>query len=303
MSSETGLQSGRSALAARVSRSVPAGMVGGAVFGVGIRVAMRIAAIAEGEGTEFTIGGTVGIVMVGIIFGAAFGPVAVMVGRSWRRHPVAGAALAGAPLGLALVMLIGGSEIFELGNPMANFLTFGCSGAAFGSITAWRVERRRVESAARPGNGAIVIGTVAATALVSALMAPVTAWVLDRFDGGTRVHPALPTLRDPRVDGLADLIGGAFGALVGGIFIGLALAGILIVVRRYVVASGHPVVAIGILIAGVGLLTLLIPDGPRTTGNTVAVATGVVVTAVLVSIVSVRISRWFEPDVWDAITS
>jgi hypothetical protein len=63
------------------------------------------------------------------------------------------------------------------------------------------------------------------------------------------------------------------------------------------------VVAIGILIAGVGLLTLLIPDGPRTTGNTVAVATGVVVTAVLVSIVSVRISRWFEPDVWDALTS
>ena len=296
------VQSRRSAFAARIGHAVPAGMLGGVAFGIGIRIAMRIAAVMGGQDPEFSIPGTVAILVIGVILGAAFGPVAVVVGGIWRGRPVLGAALVGAGLALSFVVLVGGSEIVDIGVPAVNVLTFGASGAALGATAAWRVASR-AEGVAGAGVGAVLVGTVAATAVVSALTTPPIAWIMDRLDGGTAVHPALPTLRDPRIESLGDIVGGALGALLGGVFVGMALAGVLILARRWVTASGRPVLAIGAIIAVLGGLTLLIPDGPRTTGNTAVIAVGIVVTAAAISSLVVRISRWFQPDLWRAPTS
>ena len=295
------IQTGRTAFAARIGRAVPAGILGGAVFGLGLRIAMRVAALVEGLETGFTVPGTIGIVVMGMIFGAVFGPVAVMIGRLWRGRMVLGATAAGALLGLFFVLAVAGSEITDVGDTAVNLVTFGASGAAFGATTAWAAGRRReIDVPAHSVRGAIVAGTVAATALVSAVGSPITAWILDRFDGGTPVHPQLPTLRDPRVEGLGDLLGGALGGLIGGAFLGLALAGLLLLVRRWVVATDRPVATIGVLLAVLGGLTLLIPNGPRTTGNTAIVAAGIAVMAIAIAWSAVRFSRWFQPDVWGA---
>lgn len=270
------------------------------MFGLGLRIAMRVAAIVEGQDLELTLGGTAFIVVVGVVFGALFGPVAVMPGRLWKRHPVLGSALVGAPVGLAFVVLVGGSEILDVGNPVVNLLTFGSAGAAFGAVAAWRVVRRPGRGAAR---GAIVIGSVGASALALALTTPALAWVLDRIDGGTQVHPKLPGLRDPRIESLGDVLFGALGSLLGGAFAGLALAGVLILGRRIVVASRRPVLTIGGALAALGALTLLIPDGPRDAGNTAVIALGMAAMAVAAGWLVVRISEWFDPDVWGAGTS
>ncbi len=50
-----------------------AGVFGGLVAGVAARIAMHLFAEGIGRATEFTVGGTFGIILVGAIFGAVFG--------------------------------------------------------------------------------------------------------------------------------------------------------------------------------------------------------------------------------------
>ena len=59
-----------------VSRAVFAGLAGGIVLGVGMRVAMRVMAILEGQTPAFGWPGTLGIVLV---FGVMLGPVLGLV--------------------------------------------------------------------------------------------------------------------------------------------------------------------------------------------------------------------------------
>lgn len=64
------------------------GVLGGLVWGIGARIAMRIVALAAHQATGFSIGGTLGILMLGAIFGAPFGLLFATV-RRWL--PDAGA--------------------------------------------------------------------------------------------------------------------------------------------------------------------------------------------------------------------
>lgn len=58
------------------------GVLGGLVWGIGARIAMRIVALAAHQSTGFSIGGTLGILMLGAIFGAPFGLLFATV-RRW----------------------------------------------------------------------------------------------------------------------------------------------------------------------------------------------------------------------------
>lgn len=70
---------------ANVVRSVGVGVLsgigGGLVAGLGARIAMRVVADAIGKFPEFTVEGTLFIVMLGIVIGIAFGLVFVVVKR------------------------------------------------------------------------------------------------------------------------------------------------------------------------------------------------------------------------------
>lgn len=58
------------------------GGLGGLVWGIGARIAMRVVALAAHQATDFSVGGTVGILMMGAIFGAPFGLLFATV-RRW----------------------------------------------------------------------------------------------------------------------------------------------------------------------------------------------------------------------------
>lgn len=49
------------------------GLIGGLVWGIGARIAMRIVVLAAHGRPEFSIGGTLGILMVGAVFGLPLG--------------------------------------------------------------------------------------------------------------------------------------------------------------------------------------------------------------------------------------
>ena len=54
-------------------RGILAGLLSGLMLGIGLRVAMRLVALAAGREPLFTLGGTLLITMVGVVFGAVFG--------------------------------------------------------------------------------------------------------------------------------------------------------------------------------------------------------------------------------------
>ena len=60
---------------------VLSGIVGGLVTGIGARIAMRIVADAIGKFPEFTVEGTLLIIILGMVIGIAFGLVFVAVKR------------------------------------------------------------------------------------------------------------------------------------------------------------------------------------------------------------------------------
>ena len=55
------------------ARGISAGFLSGLILGIGLRLAMRLVALAAGREPLFTLGGTLMIIMVGVVFGAIFG--------------------------------------------------------------------------------------------------------------------------------------------------------------------------------------------------------------------------------------
>jgi hypothetical protein len=72
------------------SIGVLAGMTAGIVWGIGARLAMRLIALADGQTPDFSLGGTLLILMVGAFFGMPFGLILIGSRRlirmpGWRR--------------------------------------------------------------------------------------------------------------------------------------------------------------------------------------------------------------------------
>ena len=79
------------------------GLIGGLVWGIGARIAMRIVVLAAHGRPEFSIGGTLGILMMGAIFGLPLGLAVAGTRRflpGWRLR-------SGLLYGLLMLLLLG----------------------------------------------------------------------------------------------------------------------------------------------------------------------------------------------------
>ena len=56
-----------------------AGLVGGLLWGIGLRLAMRIMALLAGQSPEFSLGGTLIILLVGVFIGIPAGLIFVTI--------------------------------------------------------------------------------------------------------------------------------------------------------------------------------------------------------------------------------
>jgi hypothetical protein len=81
-----------------------AGAVAGLVWGAGARLAMRIVALAEGNPTEFSVGGTIFILLTGAVFGLLLGLLFASV-RRWLPGSGIGKGIAFGSI-LALLLLL-----------------------------------------------------------------------------------------------------------------------------------------------------------------------------------------------------
>lgn len=122
-----------------------AGVLGGAVLGAGSRVVMRVFAILVGQPTEFTVGGSLGLVVFGAIFGLAGGLAYIVV----RRIIPGPWIVPGLAFGLALVGLVlatmGGAGSEGSADPGLATRLFAGLALAYAVFTAWLthlVERR-----------------------------------------------------------------------------------------------------------------------------------------------------------------
>lgn len=131
--------------------SVLAGAVAGILaLGPGMRIAMRLVAIAEPtQSPEFSVGGTIGIVVViGAMFGAIIGVGLVFAQIGLRLSRFGVSALAGLALvgGLAMIPDIR-VELLELGlGAGMNIPLFGVAGFAFGWVEQAVLRRLRFAS-------------------------------------------------------------------------------------------------------------------------------------------------------------
>jgi hypothetical protein len=135
-----------------------AGMIGGIAWGVGARAAMRAIVLTTHQLPQFTLGGTLIILLVGVLFGVpaalVFVPVRrFMPGPAWRRGLVFG----------ALVLAVVGTMLYRSGfqeeAPSASALSlaiglFGALFVLFGLVVAWVHEplNRRLLA---PGQGRV----------------------------------------------------------------------------------------------------------------------------------------------------
>ena len=208
---------------------------------------------------------------------------------------MAGAALVSAAFGLGLVVVASGSEIADIGHPMVNIATFGSAGAALGLVATARIGRSPAIDATARARGATLVGSVFGTAVGLAVSMPALAWVLDRIDGGVQIYPGLPEWRDPRIGDAGEALGTIVGTGMSGVFLGLLLGMALVAMRRRVTSSDRPVRVIASAYAVMTAGLLLLPEGPRTFGNTGVVAVGLLGIAVLIALLTVRFSNWLEP--------
>ena len=63
-------------------RGVLAGLFAGLALGVSLRLSMRVVAIAAGEAPQFSVGGTLIVVGIGIFYGGSFGTLFAVLRRS-----------------------------------------------------------------------------------------------------------------------------------------------------------------------------------------------------------------------------
>jgi len=106
-------------------RGLLAGLAGGILWAVAARLAMRIVAVIDGGGTSFSVGGTIVVLLAGVLIGM---PLALLFALLRRRLPtstVSSGLIAGAILALLLtppIMLLGG-EVLDNGLLTAPVLT------------------------------------------------------------------------------------------------------------------------------------------------------------------------------------
>jgi len=106
------------------------GLIGGVMWGVGARIAMRIVALAAHQRPEFSIGGTMGILVIGAIFGTPLG----LLFASIRRYVPCSTPRAGLLFGGLVLLLV--SVPFYLG-PLSDESSAGgriLAVALFGSL-------------------------------------------------------------------------------------------------------------------------------------------------------------------------
>ncbi len=141
-------------------RSSLHGAIGGVaagllVLGPGLRVAMRVVAIIDPvRSPEFTIDGTVFIMVLGGMMGGTFGVVGNIV-RNAFNVPSRGTSLL---VAVQVMLMIGlsselRSEIVELGaGPWLNIPMFGAVAIGYGALwirVVTRIERRRIDGTER----------------------------------------------------------------------------------------------------------------------------------------------------------
>lgn len=129
--------------------SVLAGVAAGVIWGAGARIAMRLVALAERNTTEFSLDGTLLILVTGAIFGVPLGLLFALV-RRWLPGSGIGKGLAFGLI-LAAILLIplaslGASDLDS--NPIEApvLLGVGLFGALFalhGAVMEAVIERRR----------------------------------------------------------------------------------------------------------------------------------------------------------------
>lgn len=149
-----------------IGPAIGASLVAGIVAGLLARLAMAILADAGGSSMmavvgQLTLGGTLRIVIVPMIFGIPFALLLLAVGRRWRHRPVAvrtAAYAIGATIFPGLLFFTD-SEFHLLGpnstlGPWLFIPTFLAYGALVGLIGDWLVDRgRRVATTERLRGG------------------------------------------------------------------------------------------------------------------------------------------------------
>lgn len=133
-----------------IGSGVAAGAIAGiAVLGVGLRLAMRVVAILDADITpELTVGGTIGIVVLGGMLGIPLGILVALLGRRVEA-PVAGMVSAVVGLGMLAMGDELRHELLELGVGWpVNVPMFGAVFYAFGFVAARLAARFRARGAA-----------------------------------------------------------------------------------------------------------------------------------------------------------
>ena len=261
---------GRNRLLSWLGAAIVGGIAGGVVFGAGIRIAMRVAALTEGLEPEFTVGGSIGLMVFGGFVGLLFGPIVLGVAdRLGRSRRVSAMAVAVAIM-LPLFVLATGAEFIEVGLVWLNLITFGGSMAAFGATAAGIATRlqRKPEQALRLGAG-VAYGAGVGAAFAAPIL-PVALWLFDRMDGGAP-HPQITWAREARIGNVGELFAVAAGAALQAAVIGALLGLAYVLTRRLLRRAERPGLAFGIALAA-PVAAILIASGAKALGPPVAVA-------------------------------
>ncbi|MGQ0669721.1 MAG: hypothetical protein ACT4PO_08640 [Actinomycetota bacterium] len=117
------------------------GIAAGLVVGLGARIAMRVVTLTEGRPTEFTAGGTLGILLGLTIFGLPFAGLFVLVRGHLPESTTRKGLLFGAGMmifpGLLFFLPFGpGSELVSIGFPPLNYAMFAGLFLLFGLVLA-----------------------------------------------------------------------------------------------------------------------------------------------------------------------
>ena len=129
---------------AEAARGVAAGAVAGVVWGIGARAAMRAVALADGEPAEFTVGGTLFILIVGAVLGALLGLVFASV-RCWLPDTGLGkgGAFGGTLLALMLVLLALVGEVDAGRSGLVGVALFGALFIVYGLVLEATMQQLR----------------------------------------------------------------------------------------------------------------------------------------------------------------
>ncbi len=269
---------------------LPAAAVGGLAFGIGLRIAMRVAAVMEGQRPELTLGGTMFIVVFGAMVGSVFGPL-VLAGadRLGRGRPAVASGVLSTLVLLPLLVLVTGDEIFELGSGAVNAVTFGASTfalGAIGKIVEMRIRARDSVWPFRLGTGMAAGG--AAGAVVGLIGAPMVAWLVDRVDGGAP-HATAPSIRVPRVESITDVAAIAIGSLFQGLLLGALLGGVFVAIKNRRPLRGRTRFETAAILAVVAAALVGTPGALDSGGGGLAIGIGA---GALVAVFAFLLTQW-----------